>query len=506
MDIRIRSQLLKGRLAVPSSKSDAHRLVICAALSDAPTQIILNQVSDDIQATLNCLQALGANYRLRKVAVEIDTIPGELAYIGDQKTIKRARVKYAHLSCQESGTTLRFMLPIAAFASEEAQFYGSGRLGARPLEPLLQALREHGCTIELAADGAAADGAAGLSANTNAADGGNAAGKVTCDGVPADSSSAKTDIPMGSEQALLRVRGPLQSGSFTLPGDVSSQFISGLLLALPNLQGDSEIHINPPFASRGYVDMTLQTLKEFNVQIEQPDAFTFIVPGGQHYQSPRLLAAQGDWSNAAFWLAANVLGSDVQVDGLLENSAQGDKAVADLLRLFSQAGSSSSRPEQAGQMLKDPGASTAIPDILDVLSEIPTTIRDSQIAIDVDQIPDLVPILAVVAAATPIQTVFSKVGRLRDKESDRLHAVIMNLTALGVEAYAWGDQLVVNGQTSLNGGIVESFGDHRIVMAFSIAGTISKKPVIIKGAEAVSKSYPHFFEDFKRLGGICDVL
>ena len=383
---------LQGTVRVPASKSAAHRLLIAAALSDRDTFIRIGALNRDIEATIACLRALGAGIEIAPGGLRVNPIGAVPGACG--------------LDCGESGSTLRFLLPVACALEARATFTGRGRLPERPNAPLVEALRAHGA-------------------------------KIDADTLPT------------------RVAGALRGGRWTLPGDVSSQYVTGLLFALPRLAEDSEIVLTTPLQSAGYVDMTLRALSAFGVEIE-PTTDGWRVPGGQRYRSPGGIAVEGDWSAAAFWFAANALGSDIRVEGLLDDTAQGDRAITELL----------GRP-----------------------------------AIDASGVPDLVPALAVAAAALPQRTVITGAARLRLKESDRLESVAALLRALGGTAEVLPDGLLIDGGPPLRGGDVDGCGDHRIVMAAAVAAAAATAPVRIHGAEAVSKSYPDFFTDFNRLGG-----
>lgn len=408
MDIKIMPSHLAGTVAAIPSKSQAHRLLICAALADRPADLQLDAVSEDIEATIRCLRSLGASIIPRLGGFHICPIAEPAAM--------------AELDCGESGSTLRFLLPVVAALGKGATLLGHGRLGMRPLTALCMALAGHGCRVEGAA------------------------------------------LP-------LSIGGSLQSGLYTLPGDISSQYISGLLFALPLLVGNSEIRLLSPLESSGYVDMTIDCLARFGVLV-QKTAAGYAIPGGQHYSAPATLSVEGDWSNAAFWLAANALGGRVQMNGLPKQSLQGDRAAWPLCQEFAMH-------IQSGDPL--------------------------HISINGANIPDLVPILAVLAAATPGETRFYQVGRLRLKESDRIRAVESLLRALGARVESGADFLTVYGGL-LHGGEVDGCRDHRIVMAAAIAASACAEPVVIRGAEAVRKSYPHFFADYERLGGNIHVL
>ena len=387
---------LSGAVRVPASKSAAHRLLIAAALSDADTLVCIGALNRDIEATVECLRALGA---------AVEAVPGGLR-VSPIREVPEA----AALDCGESGSTLRFLLPVACALGTRAHITGRGRLPQRPNAALTAALRDHGARIDADA------------------------------------------LPM-------RASGPLTPGRWTLPGDVSSQYVTGLLFALPLLDGDSAITLTTPLESAAYVDMTLSALHAFGVKAEAV-AGGWRVPGGQRYLSPGTFDVEGDWSAAAFWCAANAMGADIRLEGLCDDTAQGDRAVTDLL---------------------------------------------GRARIDASNVPDLVPALAVAAAALPQRTVITGAARLRLKESDRLESVAALLRALGGAVEVTPDGLIIDGGRPLHGGTVDGFGDHRIVMAAAIAATVCDAPVRILGAQAVSKSYPDFFTDFKKLGGHADV-
>jgi len=303
-----------------------------------------------------------------------------------------------------------------------------GRLPERPMSPLLSELTAHGCTL---------DGVGG---------------------------------------SPLICKGQLTSGEFNLPGNVSSQFISGLLFALPLLQGDSRINIHGKTESKPYIDMTLDALKIFGIEVESGDGY-YAIKGGQKYCAPGIVSVEGDWSNAAFWLCAGAIGRGMTVTGLNLSSNQGDMAVVRLLERF--------------------GAVVTYGN--DCVTIEPAHLRG--IRIDAEDTPDLVPILAAVASVAEGETVIYNAERLRIKESDRLRAVTETLCALGADITETQDGLIINGKKSLRGGTVSSFGDHRIAMTAAIASIRCNDLVAINGAEAVDKSYPGFWRDFTTLGG-----
>ena len=390
MDIRITPHTLNGAVTPPASKSMAHRAVLALALADG--QGILSNLSDsqDIQATKRCVAAL-----------KVPRPKGELPF----------------LDCGESGSTLRFLIPIALAAAGGGVFTGRGRLMERPQGPYFDIFDEKGIFHE-------------------------------------------------QKDGVLTVRGTLTPGVYRLPGNVSSQFVTGLLYALPLLPGDSVIEITTPLESGGYVDMTLDMLAQFGISVENQNYECFRVPGNQTYRA-RNIAVEADWSQAGFWYAAAFLDNSVQPAGLNPASAQGDKVVSELYWKLARPG---------------------------------------DVDIDVSGCPDLLPPLAVMAAVRNGTTHFINAARLRMKESDRLATVHHLLTALGGQAEEGPDSLTVHGVPRLSGGTVDGANDHRIVMAAAIAATRAAAPVTILGAQAVNKSYPSFWEDYKRLGGVFDVL
>lgn len=421
MDLRIIPNQLSGDIAAITSKSDAHRCLICAALCRGETEVLIKNTNRDISATAQCLRAMGA---------KIEELPNGVFKVSG---ILRAAPK-PQIDCQESGSTLRFLLPVAAALGNGAHLLGCGRLPERPLSPLREEMQAHGCLF------------------------------------------------LG-EKLPFELCGKLESGRFKLPGNVSSQYITGLLLALPLLEGDSEIALTSPLESAGYVDMTVRTLKQFGIEITVlPQNRGYGVSGGQNYISPQKITAEGDWSNAAFWLASGALGKAVSVSGLDTNSAQGDRAISSLLKRF-------------GAKVNN--------DINGITVENAAL---HGIEIDAAAIPDLVPVLAVTACGALGETKIVNAARLRIKESDRLKTVSEMIRALGGSVIELPDSLVIRGNGRLLGGRINSHNDHRIAMAAAVASSICSREVIIENADAVTKSYPAFFEDFIKLGGRADVI
>ena len=402
-----------GCVRVPASKSQAHRLLICAALGEKECVIVCDGVSADIEATAACLRALGAG-----VAVEGDRI--------SVTPIQKVPEGLCELPCGESGSTLRFLLPLVGALGAQAVFLMEGRLPQRPLAPLDGELCAHGMTLR-------------------------------------------------REGARLFCSGRLSAGAYTLPGNVSSQYISGLLMALPRLSGDSTLDVSGRLESAAYVTMTEDALRLSGVIWEKSDN-SWRIPGGQRAILPTTLRVEGDWSNAAFFLAAGALsGGGMKVTGLLPASSQGDRAVLGILKDF------------GAQSLWD-GDSVLIR-------------RGALRAVEIDAapIPDLIPVLSVVAAAAEGETRVVNAARLRLKESDRLRSTSAMLRALGAEVTELEDGLVIRGGRPLHGGVVDSCGDHRIAMSAAAAACLCTGPVTVLGSECVKKSYPRFWEDWEAL-------
>lgn len=390
MDITIFPRKLQGNIQAIPSKSQAHRLLICAAFSDRDTFISCSQSNQDIDATVRCLNALGA---------DIVTASG-----GFQVTPVKHFPKNAVLDCGESGSTLRFLLPVVCAMGVCTTFQLSGRLPYRPLSPLWEELERMGCTLTR------------------------------------------------PTETTIQTQGKLRPGCFTVSGNVSSQFISGLLFATALLAGSSTISITGKLESKPYVDMTQLALRTFGVNTEN-----YTVSGCFPFRSPGEIAVEGDWSNGAFFLGAKALGNNVAISNLNPDSPQGDKAIANLL------------------------SSAEMPNI------------------SVADIPDLVPILAVVYGAKK-GAVLTDIARLRLKESDRVASVCNMINALGAQAVATENTLTIT-PAPYRSCTIDAVGDHRIAMAAAIAATVAEGPVTILGAECVAKSYPAFWQDYQALGG-----
>ena len=416
--VHYRPSVISGTVAAPPSKSAGHRSLICAALSDAPVTVTGCGIPDDITATERVLCALGAQIERSGTTVRITPISN----IPDK----------AVLDCGESGSTARFIIPIAAaLGAKNVTVTGRGRLPSRPFEILCRLLRRRG---------------------------------VDC----------STDtLPMS-------LGGQLPAGEYSLPRNVSSQYISGLLMALSVVPGSSRIVLTTPLESAAYVDMTVDELKRFG-------AFVTKTSDGYEIEGRKRLRAsdrrvEGDWSQAAFFLSAGaVCGGSVTVTGLDRSSLQGDKAIVDILKGFG------ADIEESDQRI---------------------TVRRSKLkgtVVNASQIPDLVPIIAVTAAFAAGRTVINGAARLRLKESDRLHETVTRLVSFGIDAAETADGMIINGGKPM-GAAITSANDLRIVMAFSVLACGSERGSSISGAEAINKSYPEFISDLCGLGGKCDVI
>ena len=413
MDVCVSPSSLQGNISAIPSKSDAHRLLICSALSTRPTRLYLPTSSEDIDATCRCLSALGAEI-LRT---------GNYITVTPIQEIPSSPV----LDCGESGSTLRFMLPVAAAICPSATFTGKGRLPNRPLGELTNVLKDHG-------------------------------------------------ICFSAPSLPFTISGQLKSGIYQISGNVSSQYITGLLLALSALKGSSEIQLLTELESAAYIDITLHALARFGIKISKTEN-GWSIPENKEFAPPADLAVEGDWSNAAFFLAAGALGHGVTLSGLDLNSPQGDKAILSVLKDF-------------GAEVKFDG---------DKITVKAQALHGC--TVDMRPIPDLLPILSVVAACSEGKTYFVNAARLRLKESDRLETTASMLKNLGISVIEKEDALIVEGG-KLKGGIVNGANDHRIVMSAAIAATLAQDLVTITDSQAVNKSYPSFFNTLKELGGI----
>ena len=412
MNCTITPSKLRGSVFAPPSKSIAHRQLICAALSDRPSLLELSGISDDIQATIDCLKALGADIERSngKLFIEPISTPADNAV----------------LNCGESGSTLRFLLPVAAALTKSCTFTGSPRLAARPINELVYAMARNGASFS-------------------------------------------------SENLPLTVSGGLEAGLYELSGGISSQFTSGLLLALPLLEGESEITISGSLSSAPYVDMTLSVLDAYGVKVKKTQK-GFKICEKQRFLSQNAQKVEGDWSAAAFFLTAGAISGEITVRGLPESTLQGDRIVAEHLKSLGAYVS-----EENGSVKAE---------------RAPFTACD----FDLYDTPDLFPILAAAACFAKGESRFSGIAGQRFKESDRVCAVTDMIAALGGNARTEGESIVITG-AELSGGEVDCRNDHRIAMAAAVAAARCKGKTKLLGWECVSKSYPGFWSDYAALGG-----
>ena len=417
-DVKFSPFVPNGTVNVPPSKSDVHRAIICAAMANGVSRISPVALSNDIKATIGCIKALGADAVLENVL----TVDGTNMY----------KNKTALLDCGESGSTLRFFIPIAAVGNINATFVGKGKLPQRPIGIFTEALPKAGTTCK------------------------------TEGGLP------------------LEIKGQLKSGIFEIPGNVSSQFITGLLLALPILEGDSEIVLTSPLESVGYIAMTIRTMKQFGVNIDTTEN-GWHIKGGQTYKSCNY-TTDGDWSQAAFFMVLGAIGGKVTVKGVAKDSTQGDKKCAEILARFG-----AKVTQLDNEVTVEKGELKAI-------------------TIDASQIPDLVPVLSVCAAFAEGTTKIINAERLRIKECDRLKATAELLNNLGGKVKELSDGLEITGVSSLKGGNVNGYNDHRIVMSAAVCAARSDEDITATFAMSINKSYPDFYIDYNSIGGKANVL
>ena len=427
-DYKVYPHKLEGNVKIPPSKSMAHRAVICAALSDGVSRLTNIDYSDDIIATIKSMESLGAIITNKGEYLEVTGINNKDNKIKDN--INENRI----IDCNESGSTLRFLVPIASLFDGVNNFIGRGNLGKRPLDTYYNIFDEQG-------------------------------------------------IKYTYKEGILdlKTEGRLKAGEFRVKGNISSQFITGLLFTLPLLDGDSKIIITTEMESKGYIDLTLSAMKDFGVEIINNDYKEFIVKGNQTYKS-RDYRVEGDYSQAAFYLCADALSNKIKADDLKLDSLQGDKEVIDILE---RMGVSFNTVENG------------------LIGKVDGKLKST--VIDGSQCPDIIPVVALTASLCEGTTEIINAERLRIKECDRLSAVTSELNKLGADIKEKKDGLIIKGVKSLKGGAeVWSHKDHRIAMTLAIASTVCEEPIVIKDYECVSKSYPKFWDDFKSIGGKFD--
>ncbi|MCR4925200.1 MAG: 3-phosphoshikimate 1-carboxyvinyltransferase [Clostridiales bacterium] len=410
---------LKGSVNVPPSKSIAHRAIISACLARGKSRIFNADFSQDILATIDAVKALGARVETEKNEIIIDAT--------DMFSVENAVI-----NCRESGSTLRFMLSVAAVGGGNTTFNGEGRLPKRTIAELLKLFESHSVK-----------------------------------------SSVKDGLPV-------TISGKLTGGLFEISGDISSQFITGLMFALPLCSEDSTIKLTTKLESKGYIDITISVLADFGIEI-QPTNDGWFIRGNQTYK-PNDYTIEADWSQAAFYMGAGLIGSELRLKGLNKNSSQGDMAGLEVFRRF-------------GADISWDG---------DVLLCKPS--KRKGIEVDAKQIPDLVPIIAACSALCEGKTVIYGAKRLKLKESDRLFSMADGLQKLGVDAQQTDDGIIIYGAEKIKSADIKGYNDHRIVMAFSVLSLCAEGEVTIDDAQSINKSYPDFFNDYNSLGGKADVI
>lgn len=420
-DIKITSSNLRGTIKIPPSKSLCHRAIICAGLSKKISNIENIIFSDDIIATCTGMQNFG---------VTINKFNDSLIIKGNEFL----KINSDKINCKESGSTLRFLIPLALLTGQKITFFGEGRLSERPLTSYYEIFEYN-------------------NVNYSRYDHNN-----------------KKALP-------LTLEGKIKPGEYKLAGNISSQFITGLMFVLPILNGDSRIVVTTELESKGYVDLTIEVLKKFSIHIENFNYKEFIIKGNQKYEGINY-RIEGDFSQAAFWIAAGILGTEIECVDLNIDSWQGDRVIIDIIR------------EMGGNIFFNGD------------KVIAKKSHTNGITIDASNCPDLVPILAVLGSLSKGTTRIINAARLRIKESDRLKAISTELNKLGSNIKETEDGLIIEGKEKLKGGIVDSWNDHRIAMALSIAAIKCEEAVIIRNSNVIKKSYPAFYEDYKALGGI----
>lgn len=418
MDCKIYANGIKNQtIKAPPSKSVAHRAILGAMLADEPCVVDNVSLSADVMATLASAKALGK---------ECSYCDGKV-FFGTKKQVDKVVI-----DANESGSTLRFLIPVCGALGVNATFVGKGKLPQRPYDILADVMSQKGVCFD------------------------------KTQGLP------------------LTISGRLQSGLYNIAGDVSSQYITGLLYALPLVDGDSEIVLTSPLQSKGYVDMTIKTLDEFGIKIDvTPNGYK--IKGNQKYIAKDFVV-EGDWSNGAFWIVLGALNKGMTIQGLDGNSLQGDKAIADIIKRM--------------------GGDITVEQNQVVVGKS----KLEGITVDVSQIPDLAPVLSVALACANGRGKITNASRLKIKESDRLQAINDNLVAVGVKTVLGNDSIEIEGKKDIVGGTTQGFNDHRIVMSMAVLASKTKNGITVSDMQAINKSYPDFFDIYKSLGGQADVI
>lgn len=429
MRLEVAQSDLRGDVVVPASKSIAHRALICAFLSGSEVELSGRLEGKDVSATARCLLSLAQGTGCSDGTKR--TFEKALSMLGEEKFgLERDSDGTIILNATESGSTMRFLVSVVAALGARVRFTGEGRLAQRPLKELIDTLNLHGADIE-------------------------------------------------GDKLPITVRGKLSAGEYVIAGNISSQYITGLLMALPLLEGDSTIVIKDEIVSGGYIDITLSVLEKFGIRILRTE-YGFYVGGGQKYVAPNTFAVEGDWSSAGFLLAAGALCGDLSLQGLSLTSTQGDKVMLQLL-------------QQSGAMILFDDRGVKI-----------SKSKLRAIRFDASGCPDIVPIMSVVLANAAGMSVIENVDRLRDKESDRLEAVMSMLNAFDISCKYDDNKLYISGGT-LRAARLDSFNDHRMAMSSIVGAMCAPGKSLVLDAECIAKSYPDFVDDICSVGGnICE--
>ena len=429
MKIKIKPSTLNGKIEIPPSKSYSHRAVIAAALAESEKKSMIDNLkfSVDITTTTDIMENWGAKIKRFESALEI---------VGNDG---RVVPKDKYVQCNESGSTIRFLIPVGITSTNELIFDGKGKLVDRPLDSYYKIFEEQGLKYE------------------------TTGGKLP-----------------------LTVNGKLKAGNYEIDGNISSQFITGLLYALPLLDGDSKLTINKNLESKGYIDLTLGILQLAGIEIKNNDYKLFEIKGNQSYK-PFDYTVEGDYSQVAFWIVAGIISAnrdnEVKCLHVNKNSLQGDREIIEIVTRM--------------------GANLEIFD--DYVIVKPSKTKGT--VIDISQCPDIAPILTVLAALSEGETRIINGERLRIKESDRITSIKTELNKLGANVAEKGDSLIIQGVQGFTGGVtVSAWNDHRIAMSLAVASSRCEKEIVLEEAESVRKSYPHFWDDFVKMGGEIEIV
>lgn len=415
--IKLYPAILKGKIKAPPSKSLTHRALIASALSNGESTIRNVSFSKDIIATMNALEAIGAKFEIQGNKVNVTGV-------------KKIKNPNKEIDCNESGSTLRFMIPILSLSEKKVIFSGAESLIKRPQKLYEEIFKEDSNTFIV-------------------------------------------------KKTTIEIEGSVKARNYYLDGNISSQFFSGLMFSLPLLKKDSYIYLNSELESKSYINLTIDVLKKFGIKIFEIEN-GYYIEGNQNYKSTDF-EVEGDFSQAAFFLVAGLINKQIEVDDLDNDSIQGDRRIIDIIKsvkghiIHMENGYITRNSETYGTV------------------------------VDISNCPDLGPIVALLLSLSKGTSRIVNASRLRIKESDRIESTVSTLKSLGANIKSVGDEIIINGRKSFGGGVtVDSFNDHRIAMMISIASSVCLNPVILTNSNAINKSYPNFYEDYKFIGGLIE--